>query len=818
MLSTRARQRSSVRYVFWALTGLCTLLMVACVSLALREVGQPWSGFSLNTFGTVQAGFDTNLVYFDHVLAVNDEKVAGGAEIRAHLRRLPLGSLVTYQVVRGTQTLTVTVPLQARSWRHLLIEAGIPFLAGLAQVCLGLTVFWLRPDATSSRVFLGFCLAWFGIFATFFDFASTYVFTQVFLLCWFLSSAFFLHLAFVFPETRRSVQRFPHRLALLYVPSLALWALDVLAMARVLDPWLGKTIVMVHAGYWGCTLLCLLASLAETTCRTTSPVARYRAMTVLFGFAAGFLLPVGAQIAAMLCQWDLPLAWIWPLTLLLPLSMTYAILRYNLFDMGMLVRQSLTYASLTGAVIVLYVLCLWLSETVLHGWRLTQSHGFQVLFGLTVLFAMHPLQVRIQTLLDRLFFRSRYDFRRTIETLSHDLTALLDLDEIARRIVTTVLQTLQVTRVALYLEDEQHIYRPLLVVGDAIERLAQVRPARDNPVVALIAGQRRGVSPYDLEADPMLAIQAPQAAATFQQLGVSLAFPILFKAEVIGLLALGEKRSGAIFTEADLDLLRTLANQGAIAMTNARAYRVLEDTNTALRAALRKVELLEHVKTHLGKFVPAAVRQIVERDPTAPALDKRDQDVTVLFLDMAGYTSLSERLEQAQMNYLVERYFSSFLDDIYANHGDINETAGDGLMIIFQDDDPVAHACAAVRTAVAIRATTQRINTELAGSYAPVIVNMGINSGTAAVGSTRFESAIGTRWTFTASGPVTNLAARLGAHATHGAIYVGPETAQRVATTTPLCALGPQVFKNVREPVVVYAVPAEDMTTVAAHT
>ena len=123
------------------------------------------------------------------------------------------------------------------------------------------------------------------------------------------------------------------------------------------------------------------------------------------------------------------------------------------------------------------------------------------------------------------------------------------------------------------------------------------------------------------------------------------------------MLALGEKHSGVIFTEEDLELLRTLTNQSAIAMANARAYRSLEETNAELRAALRKVELLEQVKMHLGKFVPTSVRQLIERDPTAPALDKREQDVTVLFLDIEGYTSLSEALEHTQVTSVVEHYF-----------------------------------------------------------------------------------------------------------------------------------------------------------------
>src|SRR5206468_1985368 len=106
-------------------------------------------------------------------------------------------------------------------------------------------------------------------------------------------------------------------------------------------------------------------------------------------------------------------------------------------------------------------------------------------------------------------------------------------------------------------------YYALAAVGPAADRLSSVRPQRDNSVVALIARQRQGVSRYDLEANPLLAQTAPKALAEFERLGVSLALPMLFKEDLIGMLALGEKKSGAVFTEEDLELLRTLANQSA---------------------------------------------------------------------------------------------------------------------------------------------------------------------------------------------------------------------------------------------------------------
>src|SRR5215831_15436400 len=788
------RRNTRARMVFWSLMVVCGSLTAVCVHLALGERNRPWAGFSFDAFGDVMKAHHTGLVFFDKIQAVDGQPVQRraetGAAIRAIIRRTPPGTPLTYRICRGETILAISVPVQQTTGRRLAMEFGVPLLVALGQLCLGAMVFLLRPDTKRSWCFLGFCVVWFGLFVTIFDFQSTQVFTHLFLFCWYLTSATLLHLAFVFPEERQVVRQHPYVQVLFYLPSLGFWGcerlLDLVFPAFYAHHNLGVHLTQVHTVYWGATLLVLLASLMHTALRASSAVARRRAGTVCFGFAAGFLIPMGSESVALLGHVNMPLECLWILTLFLPLSITYAILRYNLFDMSMLVR--------------------WIVNTLVQGRGLAQRGGFPMLFGLGVLFLLNPLRARVQNVLDRAFFRTRYDFRQTIQTLSQDLTALLDLDEIAQRLVTIVTRALQVASAALYLDDGNGVYRPLAVVGEAADRLARIRPRRGNAVVELITRQRRGISQYDLEADPVLAQQAPGALAEFTRLGVSLALPLLFNDTLIGLLALSEKQSGVIFTAEDLELLRTLTNQSAIAMANARAYRSLEATNAALRAALRKVELLEQVKMHLGKFVPTSVRQLIEQDPTAPDLDKRARDVTVLFLDIEGYTSLSEALDHVKVTYVVEHYFSSFLDDIYANQGDINETAGDGLMVIFQHDNHRAHACAAVRTALAIREKTRRINAELQGSYTPVTVNMGINSGMAAVGSTKFEGATGTRWTFTASGPVTNLAARMSALANGGAIYVGEATAQRLDDAFALCALGPQAFKNVREPVVVYEV------------
>jgi class 3 adenylate cyclase len=125
-------------------------------------------------------------------------------------------------------------------------------------------------------------------------------------------------------------------------------------------------------------------------------------------------------------------------------------------------------------------------------------------------------------------------------------------------------------------------------------------------------------------------------------------------------------------------------------------------------------------------------------------------------------------------------------------------------MIIFQGTAR-ENALNASRAALNIHARTTEITKELEGRFEPIQVNMGINSGVASVGMTKFLGAAGTRMTFTASGPVTNLAARIASAAAGGDILVGPETAARIKDEVKLFDRGLMDFKNVKEEVRVYS-------------
>jgi class 3 adenylate cyclase len=302
--------------------------------------------------------------------------------------------------------------------------------------------------------------------------------------------------------------------------------------------------------------------------------------------------------------------------------------------------------------------------------------------------------------------------------------------------------------------------------------------------------------------------------------GIGFSLPFRVEYECLALLGLGSKLVKEPFNENDKELLDTLVNNLVVALKNARSFEEIKDLNEELQAkniqlektlddlkkALRKVEILEDVKSNLSKFVPNTVTRLIEKSPNGVIPESREQDVSVLFVDIEGYTKMCEQLDRADVNEVIEKCFSVFMDAIFANNGDVNETAGDGLMVVFLNADKTSNAVEAVRTALKIREEAARIKNEFKGLSEPLTINMGINSGPALVGAAKFESITGSRWTYTARGLVTNVAARIGAQATNGRVFLSTTTAGRVKDQFSLTPLGKFNLKNVSEEVEIFEV------------
>jgi len=222
----------------------------------------------------------------------------------------------------------------------------------------------------------------------------------------------------------------------------------------------------------------------------------------------------------------------------------------------------------------------------------------------------------------------------------------------------------------------------------------------------------------------------------------------------------------------------------------------------AMEARLTEVR---RARDHLARFVPEVVRRLVAANPAAPALEKEERDLSVLFADVSGYVQLAAKLPVETLNELIERYFSAFLECIQQEGGDVNETAGDGLMALFLDGDAIGHAQNSAAAALGILERTPDLNL---GATDPLAIHIGINSGSALVGSTRLAGPHGDRWTFTATGTMTNLAARLAQAARGGEVLAGPETVMRIADRFVVEPLDRRTLRGMVEPTRLHRVVA----------
>lgn len=812
--------RLAARLTFAAM--ILGVLVVAAASLvdAVPWIGKPFPGFLLNqrlAVGVIGqyhwTGPQAGLRFPDQVLAANGRPVRSIRELDGVVQAVPVGDPITYTIARGGAILEVPVPSMRFTLGDFLAIFGVYFLAGIVYLLIGLIVLVLKPDTRASWAFFTACCLLSVYYLTSFGLAGPHHgFVFVFLLGSTFVFAAGVHLSFVFPEPARWVGRRP---ALVYLPYGVAAAIFTALLATYPGP--------VFVGLYKLVLLCLVAALLALLTSallayltSPSPLARQRAKVVLFGLALALPIPalagVGSYFGVTLAGLQilnnfsaLPVS-------IFPASIAYAIARHNLFDVDVYIKRAVGYALMTAIVGTAYFLMQTVLDRVLLAPLLGEHAGTvaPLLFALLIVFLFHPINRRTQELVEKVFFRKPFDYKATIRSVSNALTSLLDLDEILRQVIQTVRTEMFVdTAGVVVLEPDRGTQRAVFV-GDG-PRPDEARPLAvddDDPLVSLAREQKTLITRYDLEEDPRFQDIRDPCLRSFTAMTASLAIPLVYQGQVSGLLALGYKKSGQFYTREDVELLTTMADQAAVAIKNATTHQEVVRYAAELEASLRRVQILESIKSNLAKFVPRTVTQLIEQSPEAPLLEKQEVDVSVLFADIRGYTRLSAQLELDQVNRLVERYFGTFLDEIVRYGGDVNETAGDGLMVIFRDPDPARHAWAAVMTGLAIRQRTEEINEQLRGQFEPITMHVGINSGIAAVGATRIEGAAGTRWTYTASGPTTNVAARFATLSEGGAVIISAETRRRIGDDFALDDLGPQALKNVPDPVRAYHVLA----------
>jgi class 3 adenylate cyclase len=263
---------------------------------------------------------------------------------------------------------------------------------------------------------------------------------------------------------------------------------------------------------------------------------------------------------------------------------------------------------------------------------------------------------------------------------------------------------------------------------------------------------------------------------------------IRHQGELLGAVYLEHTQLSGIFSDQKLEWLRILTTELGLTVWSGRLGRY---------------------RDFVSKFAPAVVSQELDRNPTSPDLAIKNCDASILFADLAGYTRMGELVEPQQLDHLINRSFSRFVDEVNRFGGVVLEVRGDEIFALFQDEDRTKHAWKAVSAALAITREAAKLNAEFSNIPVPILMNIGINSGNVAVGVKAVEASSGPRWRYGASGSVVNIAARVRELARDGSILVTSDSIARGLSDFMFEDIGEHLLKNVMSPVRLYRLIGE---------
>jgi serine phosphatase RsbU (regulator of sigma subunit) len=198
---------------------------------------------------------------------------------------------------------------------------------------------------------------------------------------------------------------------------------------------------------------------------------------------------------------------------------------------------------------------------------------FSIGFALAVVFVFEPLHRRVQGVVDRVFYRQQYDYRKTIRSLSEAMTSIFDAKVIASTLIGSVVREMFLETGALFLRASSGGYQLNVaeVADTASTRLRDIGP--EDALLQALKAKNDVILRHDFALNPIYEAERHILEDQMQALSAELLVPMRYKDELVGILPLGRKKSGKMFTPEDLDLLRTLTNQSAIALENARLFR-----------------------------------------------------------------------------------------------------------------------------------------------------------------------------------------------------------------------------------------------------
>jgi PAS domain S-box-containing protein len=540
----------------------------------------------------------------DILLSVNDQPTTRVASLGREMFRSGIWGRPNYSILRpvpqsidlngATRLDNVQVYLQPKDRS---INQGLRFIA-LVYLCIGIYVLFRRWTAPKSIHFYVFCLASFVLYS----FRSTGelgIFDWGNIVAQALQPALFLHFAVSFSDNYASDQRnrFGRWLvcALLYVPGILLLALQYTAIRF----W-SATEVLLHRldqislGYLALYYVIAAIVFRLRYRRAESGLERQQLKWLTRGTLLAVIPFTVFYVIPYLADWAVPTT-VTKLAgfslVILPLTFSWAIVRYRLMDVDLIFKRGVTYTLATALLVGVYFGVVAVTGEIVHS-RLSPQFSFWGLLAAIIVagIAFEPLKRTIQAWVDRAFDQKRFDYRETLVEFGRGINSQTDLRALLDSIVERLPQALLVTRVAVFLASEgdgragssRHFD---LAASHGLTNLqASDLRALD---VRFLDFDRPGANNHIFLENPQHVLRLPEAQrSSAGRLDLNYYLPCRVAnregsgTRTVAVIGMGRTDNGDFLSSEDIELLESLAGYIGIAIQNAQLYRRLEQKIT----------------------------------------------------------------------------------------------------------------------------------------------------------------------------------------------------------------------------------------------
>ncbi len=464
--------------------------------------------------------------------------------------------------------------------------------------------------------------------------------------------------------------------------------------------------------------------------RRAGPIGRRQIKWVLYGGYLSGVFALGAIAVASLSRerwWALEMAS--PCGVFLAAGYLVAIVRFHLADVDRVIGATATYSVLAVLAIAGLLSCVPPMAHAASSTMGVDPATAQTALSLGVAALIVPAYRKLRPRIERRMFAERAAFEDGIAELLQEIGREGEAAVLLQHVGARLDALLRPESIAIYGRAEG-AFVSLVARGSATPPAFEASGA----LVATLAKAQRPLTAERWSRSP-----APSAfeRAALQAFDAAVLVPVHTGGELSAFVSLGPKRSGDIYTAGDCALLAAVADRIDAALAQFDSAELMR----------QKLDMYQSLR----RYVPGSLAERIER---GQALDAGERDVSVLFIDIRGYTSLAQERRAEEVFSLVSRYTLAVGEVVSAHGGTIVEFNGDGMMAVFGAPDP--HPAKEVAAVSAAAELVEKL-AEAHSAGEALRVGVGIATGSAYVGSIQSVD----RAIWSAIGSTTNLAARL---------------------------------------------------------